>query len=108
MERLRLCLQQKKIHLIIRHDSENYSLAADGRVAIRVSLPGTFKGKTSQLTESLRANLLGKVFSSSEAGRILGISKRSAQRFLRTALESGEVEREEAGADTRYRLRKAG
>lgn len=105
VRRFREWLTKSKLEISLDLNDDGYFLTATG-VAIRVEAEKSNPGHLREvaLTERVHAKWGFEAFTSQDAATLLEMSERNATRFLKNAVEQGEIIRERAGRKILYRV----
>ncbi len=103
LKRLRSWFEQAGLPLEITQSESEYRLQATGPCAIRVRV-GSESGRQGLLMERLREKWPDGGFSAKEAGDLLGVSTRTAQRLLQEEVREDRLERQGRGGAITYRF----
>lgn len=102
--KFRSWLAKEKWGLEIEEIESQYRFGPGSRCALLLTSDSGVVSSKDAVLEKIRKQWGDKSFSISEAMKLLGMSKRSCQRVLKTGTESGELVREGAAAATVYRF----
>lgn len=107
LRRTRAWLNAKGVPVSIEHIQGRYRLAFSGNFSFKVGIARGIEDTDQALLARLRLAYGGESFNVQQARQKLGLSLSSVQRFLKRALNSGDIEKFGASTATSYSLKDA-
>jgi len=104
LKRLRRWLVARRLPLKVAEERGSYRLVASAPCTLRLYLGAAPSDRQSLVLERLREAWPDAAFSAADAGRLLGVSARTALRGIESAIEDGALEKVRQWRSTRYRF----
>ncbi len=103
LKRLDRWLQARQIPLRVEFKKSQFSLTSTAPVRIRILRGQTISSQLGRWSE-LRAAFGDRAFNTSQISKVLGLSKTSAQRWVRQALSEGQIRASGRGRSVTYQI----